>query len=276
MRPALQQRLDAPDFDGSIDATLAGDGERAALMRELLPAAQAYARAGFRVGAVLEGASGALYLGANLELARAPLGWTLHAEQSAVLNALMHGERGVRRLAVTAPPCGHCRQFLWELEGGAALEIVLPGGESVRLAQLLPMAFGPATMGVASALLAHAGWTLDAPRPVEPLACTALDALARSYAPYLGAPSAVALEARGVRVAAPYVENAAYNPALSPMTGALDRLRFRRLAPADIERALLVEAAGARIDQRTTCEAMLRSAGASVALDHLVLSVRPG
>ncbi len=39
----------------------------------------------------------------------------IHAEQCLIANALLHGERGLRKLAVSAAPCGHCRQFYSEL-----------------------------------------------------------------------------------------------------------------------------------------------------------------
>lgn len=61
------------------------------------------------------GASGALYVGVNLEFARLPLYNSVHAEQFLLVNALHHGEREIRRLAVSAAPCGHCRQFYSEL-----------------------------------------------------------------------------------------------------------------------------------------------------------------
>ena len=57
------------------------------------------------------GASGALYVGVNLEFARLPLYNSVHAEQFLLVNALHHGERAIQRLAVSAAPCGHCRQF---------------------------------------------------------------------------------------------------------------------------------------------------------------------
>ncbi|MBO5493516.1 MAG: hypothetical protein J5974_09330, partial [Pyramidobacter sp.] len=47
---------------------------------------------GFRVGAAALGASGRVWLGANLEFAGLPLNFTVHAEQAAVLNARSHGE----------------------------------------------------------------------------------------------------------------------------------------------------------------------------------------
>lgn len=60
-------------------------------------------------------ASGAAYIGVNLEFAGAPLSQSVHAEQFLAANLLLHGERRLRTLAVSAAPCGHCRQFYSEL-----------------------------------------------------------------------------------------------------------------------------------------------------------------
>lgn len=46
---------------------------------------------------------------------RLPLYNSVHAEQFLLVNALHHGERELRRLAVNAAPCGYCRQFYAEL-----------------------------------------------------------------------------------------------------------------------------------------------------------------
>lgn len=61
------------------------------------------------------GASGRLYVGVNLEFARLPINNSVHAEQFLVVNALHHGEQAIQKMAVSAAPCGHCRQFYSEL-----------------------------------------------------------------------------------------------------------------------------------------------------------------
>lgn len=93
----------------------AAGGDATAYLTSALPQAQAHARApisGFAVGAVGRGASGATYFGFNVEFPGRPLHETLHAEEHAVRLAEAQGDR-VLRLAVTAPPCGHCRALLW-------------------------------------------------------------------------------------------------------------------------------------------------------------------
>lgn len=101
----------------------------------------------FRVGAALEDSSGRIHTGCNIE--NATYGLTLCAERVAVFKAISEGVRGFRRIAVAAdtdvltPPCGACRQILWEFCGDIEVALVNPGGksESMRLKELLPRAF---------------------------------------------------------------------------------------------------------------------------------------
>ncbi|MGB9612428.1 MAG: cytidine deaminase, partial [Bryobacteraceae bacterium] len=108
---------------------------------------------GFRVGAALEDAEGRVWTGCNIE--NATYGLTVCAERVALLKALSEGARRFRRLAVVTaantltPPCGACRQLLWEYAGD--LEIVLAdtqgGRETLRLSQLLPRPFDASYLG---------------------------------------------------------------------------------------------------------------------------------
>lgn len=102
---------------------------------------------GFKVGAALETAAGAVYTGCNIE--NASYGLTVCAERVAVWKALSEGEARFGRLAVVAdtqtltPPCGACRQILWEFCGD--IEIILANlqgrTETMRLASLFPRPF---------------------------------------------------------------------------------------------------------------------------------------
>lgn len=56
------------------------------------------------------GSSGRLFVGVNVELPGLPLGNSVHAEQFLITNAWQHGEREIEMMAVSAAPCGHCRQ----------------------------------------------------------------------------------------------------------------------------------------------------------------------
>jgi cytidine deaminase len=101
----------------------------------------------FRVGAALEDATGHIHTGCNVE--NATYGLTICAERVAVFKAISEGAREFRRLAVAAdtdlltPPCGACRQILWEFCGDIPIVLLNPRGksEAVSLKELLPRPF---------------------------------------------------------------------------------------------------------------------------------------
>lgn len=120
-------------------------------------AAQSYSPySNFPVGAALLFADGSVVTGTNIENASYGLG--LCAETVAVGKAMAGGARGgLLRVAVTGPgedpitPCGRCRQVLNELAslGGTDPEVLCVGPQSthrVKLSELLPHAFGPASL----------------------------------------------------------------------------------------------------------------------------------
>ena len=102
---------------------------------------------GFKVGAALEAADGTIITGCNIE--NATYGLTMCAERVAMFKALSEGYTKFRRVAVVAdteaptPPCGPCRQILWEF--GGELDVVLANLKrqtgTYRLADLLPLPF---------------------------------------------------------------------------------------------------------------------------------------
>ncbi|WP_370191423.1 cytidine deaminase [Qipengyuania sp.] len=110
----------------------------------------------FAVGAALRFADGSVVTGTNIE--NASYGLALCAEAVAVSKAMSEGVRGgLVAVAVTGPgsepitPCGRCRQVLNELAqlGGTDPEILCVGPDAVtrlRLSDLLPHAFGPASL----------------------------------------------------------------------------------------------------------------------------------
>ena len=114
--------------------------------RDAISRAQA-AYSGFKVGAALELADGSIVTGCNIE--NATYGLTLCAERVALVKALSDGHTRFTRIAVAAnieaptPPCGPCRQLLWEYCGD--IEVVLTNMNAptarLRLAELLPMPF---------------------------------------------------------------------------------------------------------------------------------------
>ena len=102
---------------------------------------------GFSVGAALEAADGRVITGCNIE--NATYGLTLCAERVALVKALSEGITVFTRIAVVAdtneptPPCGPCRQLLWEYCGD--IEVILGNLTSTtgrhRLSALLPLPF---------------------------------------------------------------------------------------------------------------------------------------
>jgi cytidine deaminase len=101
----------------------------------------------FKVGAALETADGQIITGCNVE--NATYGLTVCAERVAVFKAITEGHRTFRRILIVAdtaeptPPCGACRQILWEF--GGDLEVILANleGEKARhhLKELFPHPF---------------------------------------------------------------------------------------------------------------------------------------
>ncbi len=234
------------------------------LMRELVVVARLYARpviSNYHVGIVAQGLTGSLYFGANMEFTGQPLHTTIHGEQAAVLNAWIHGEQGLAVIALRGAPCGHCRQFLNELSTAAELRVILAEGEPVSLATLLPGAFGPHKLGQAAGLMQSANHHLKLRQPsTDPTILAALKMANQSYAPYSKSYSGAALlTANGQIYAAPYAENAAFNPSLSPVLGALTHLNLHGHSFETIQKAVLVEMDGALSSQIDTARAVLNS-----------------
>ena len=228
-------------------------------MLERLAEAESYARpalSGFRVGAVVRGTSGAVYLGANIEFRGESLGQTVHAEQAALANAFMHDERGVEAIAVSAAPCGHCRQFLFEFVGGRDIEILVPGQPAIALSALLPKPFGPQDLNVTRGPLSR---TQVATQNIEcdPVRA-ARYAAANAYAPYSNSPSGVAIRSRRGNVySGSYIENAAFNPSMPPLQVALVAMAMANEAFGDIAEVVLAEAANNSISQLSATKSVL-------------------
>jgi cytidine deaminase len=123
---------------------------------EAARAARRHAQApysGFQVGAAIACADGTVATGCNIE--NATYGLTVCAERVALWKALSDGRTAFTRVVVVAdtprptPPCGACRQLLWEYCGD--VEIVLANLEHetarMRLADLLPMPFDRSLLG---------------------------------------------------------------------------------------------------------------------------------
>ena len=101
----------------------------------------------FKVGAALRTPSGKVFGGCNVE--NATYGLTVCAERVAIFKAISEGERKFDAIAVVTdtdtltPPCGACRQLIWEFCGDVPVVISNLQGkvEELRMSQLFPKPF---------------------------------------------------------------------------------------------------------------------------------------
>ncbi|MFK3660430.1 cytidine deaminase [Scandinavium sp. NPDC088450] len=234
-----------------------------ALAFALLPLAAACARADlshFNVGAIARGVSGNWYFGGNMEFIGATMQQTVHAEQSAISHAWLRGEKALKAITVNYTPCGHCRQFMNELNSGLELQINLPGREPHSLKDYLPDAFGPKDLEIKTLLMdaQDHGYPLEG----DELTQAAIKAANKCHAPYSNSPSGVALELKdGTIFSGSYAENAAFNPTLPPLQGALNLLSLNGYDYSDIQRAMLAERADAPLIQWDATAATLKALG---------------
>lgn len=224
------------------------------LMLDLIPMAKTFAIppiSNFYVGAVSHGLSGSLYFGANYEFPGRALTCSVHGEQAATVNAIAHGETGIDLLAVSAAPCGYCRQFLNELTTAATLQVILPNTPITLLTTLLPNAFGPVDLGITAALMSPQWHGMTLPDPIDDVANAALHAANTSYAPYSLSYAGVALKTSdGSIYTGSVAENAAFNPSMSPIEAAVVTLTINGGKKyGDIVDAVLVEAAASKASQ---------------------------
>jgi len=102
---------------------------------------------GFKVGAALEAEDGTIITGCNVE--NATYGLTVCAERVAMFKAISEGYRRFRKVVVVAdaatptPPCGACRQILWEFGGNLDVILANTTQETGRhkLGELFPLPF---------------------------------------------------------------------------------------------------------------------------------------
>lgn len=234
-----------------------------ALAFALLPLAAACARTDlshFNVGAIARGVSGNWYFGANMEFLGATMQQTVHAEQSAISHAWLCGEKGLAAVTVNYTPCGHCRQFMNELNSGLDLRIHLPGRAPHTLRDYLPDAFGPKDLEIKTLLMDEQdhGFALTG----DTLTQAAITAANKSHMPYSQSPSGVALECKDGRIfTGSYAENAAFNPTLPPLQGALNLLSLNGYDYPDIQRAILAEKGDAALIQWDATAATLKVLG---------------
>ena len=256
------------------------------LMQRLLPMAKLYcatAISDFQVGAVakagmtVDTGDVALFLGANIEFPGQALTQTIHAEQSAIINSWLQGAKRIDGIAVSAAPCGYCRQFLYELEGRGDLKIIIHdqiGGKTTQhhLSDLLPAAFGPHELGSAAGLMGSPAQPADLNLKSRSDDLCVLEAKAAaqcSYAPYTqNLAGCVIKTIEGKMYAGRYAENAAFNPSLTALHTALIRMAMDQAGSGTrIRRAVLVERPTS-ISQRAACELLLQTVAPNVHLEY--------
>uniref|UniRef100_A0A0D6R173 cytidine deaminase n=1 Tax=Araucaria cunninghamii TaxID=56994 RepID=A0A0D6R173_ARACU len=248
----------------------------------------------FHVGAVGLGASGRVFMGVNLEFVGLPLNHSVHAEQFLVANAAQHGERQLKFIAVSAAPCGHCRQFLQEVLGATELNILIADeqAETRSLLHFLPHRFGPDDLeeGIPLVFQPHYNClsfeSLQSPEPDPTLSLcndgedgkddvingfspsedlyqlkfAALQAANSAHAPYSLCPSGVALmTVKGKIFTGSYIESAAFNPSLHPLQAAIVAFVSQDGGKyEDIVQAVLVEKEEAAVQQGDTVKLALK------------------
>lgn len=106
----------------------------------------------FRVGAALRAASGRVFGGCNVE--NSTYGLTVCAERVAIFKAMSEGERGFDAISVVTdtdtltPPCGACRQLIWEFCGDVPVILANLKGktETIRMRDLFPKPFDSSSL----------------------------------------------------------------------------------------------------------------------------------
>ncbi|CCO44514.1 Cytidine deaminase [Vibrio nigripulchritudo SOn1] len=281
---ALAHALEEITSHPSYDATLSSEQfshlmEVSGLKDEdlrvaLLPVAAAYSHtpiSNFYVGAIARGLSGRLYFGANVEFLNVQLGQTIHAEQCAISHAWMKREHGIKDITVNFSPCGHCRQFMNELNTATELSVQLPHRQPKTLHEYLPEAFGPQDIGIESALMTE----IDHGKSFESdksLVNAALNALNMSHAPYSHNLSGVAVQTEsGAEYSGAYAENAAFNPSLPPLQVALIQLLLAEDSLERITNAVLIESNSGTSSHFANTQATLQAINPDISLEYISL-----
>ncbi len=101
----------------------------------------------FKVGAALLSEDGEIFGGCNVE--NSSYGLTICAERVAIFNAVSEGKRSFKKILILTdtenltPPCGACRQVIWDICGDVEVILMNLGRKSKRfkMRELLPYPF---------------------------------------------------------------------------------------------------------------------------------------
>lgn len=247
----------------------------------------------FAVGAVGLASDGRIFFGGNIEFIGLPLHHTIHAEQFLVTNLAAHGGGAkLPYIAVSATPCGHCRQFFQELRGISDTQIIItdkpdPGYDYKPISSILPDPFGPYDLldqetplilekhnNQLSLKDEHFITQNENPPDLTNGFCDLIDknqqflkyeafaAARESHAPYSGCPSGVALmDCEGKVYKGSYMESAAFNPSMMPAQAALVAYMVANGGGRGYERivsAVLVEKEVAVVRQEDSARLLLK------------------
>jgi len=227
----------------------------------------------YSVGAAALSKSGKVYLGFNLEFPGTCIQSTLHAEQFAFANAFIHQDHDIIRIAVTATPCGHCRQFMAE-RSICDITVLLNDESEIKelklLEDLLPLA-----------------WQGSEQLSTINDSCEGI--MQDSFAPYSGSKSACVLHAGSRSYSGVYIESPAFNPSISPLHSALVSFASSKLnlviSKADqlpesrdwdlhadfkdsIDRVVLTQVSDCQINQFGMCQDIVNSLSPNIEIEN--------
>ena len=232
------------------------------LLMELIPIAKKNARppiSNYYVGAVGLTRSGKIIFGSNLEFKGVPINQSVHAEQFLTILALLENEQ-LDKIALSVEPCGHCRQFLNEIPGAAKkLKILLPGKPPRCLGELLPDPFGPSELNIKDSVYSKRDNKINLEfKTKDRVLLTALKNANMAYAPYSHSYSGASIKIKNGNVYSGfYVENAAFNPSIQPMTAAIIKMVSYGFEYNEIEKVILVEKKNAKVKQADISKALI-------------------
>jgi cytidine deaminase len=230
----------------------------------------------FPVGAVaITASSHLMVMGANLEIAGAPMCTTVHAEQALIARAIARDPAGIDSVHLTIVPCGHCRQLLSEVCSARGFTLRLRG-KNVDLSQLIPQKFGPGDLGLDPSLLV-------APRPpgllsrhLDPprdeisgeLVDQALACARRSFAPFSGCLSGMSVRLRGSGriLSSSCLESAAFNPSISPVTAVMAEVVAAGERLDEMAQAVLVQHGNSLVSHEAETRLVLQCAAPNATL----------
>lgn len=207
----------------------------------------------FIVGAVaIDNQNGNCYFGINQEFPNLPLSYTIHAEQSAIANALVNGCTNITDLIITHFPCGHCRQFLSEFFGSHNLNIhVFHDGQFITktLHDYLPFSFNlEKSNNKINSLYKEKlenQFTIDDfnLKNIKHLSLfqETLKQFNQSYNSYTKSHSAIGLLTNNNQIFTGFcLENSAFNPSLQSVQVAINSLHLNNMKTNDVQHVLFL------------------------------------